>query len=131
MSAGSFKQDGLGWRFNLSQQKFSEWIEYQTSQLNVNWDLQSFQSTLLWQIIKFCLWSIIAILFVWITWQLWLLLRLYWKRWQRPNDRYSPLDSPINTPQLSAADWVERSQTARIEGNYRSAIFCLYQEKMS
>jgi hypothetical protein len=127
MSAGSFKQDGLNWRINLIKQRFAEWIEYQTSQLNPDWDLASFQSTLLWQIIKFCLWSIIAILLVWITWQLWLLLRLYWKRWQRSSDRHPTFTPPTQTTQLSAADWVERSQSARVDGNYRQAIFCLYQ----
>ena len=127
MSAGSFKQDGLNWRINLIKQRFGEWMEYQTSQLNPDWDLASFQKTLLWQIIKFCLWSIIAILLVWITWQLWLLLRLYWKRWQRTSDRHPNFTSPTQTTQLSAADWVERSQSARVDGNYQQAIFCLYQ----
>lgn len=127
MSAGSFKQDGLNWRINLIKQRFGEWMEYQTSQLNPDWDLASFQSTLLWQIIKFCLWSIIAILLVWITWQLWLLLRLYWKRWQRTSDRHPSFTPPTQTIQLSAADWVERSQSARVDGNYQQAIFCLYQ----
>lgn len=126
MSAGSFKQDGLNWRIDLIKQRFGEWMEYQTSQLNPDWDLASFQSTLLWQIIKFCLWSIIAILLVWMTWQLWLLSRVYWKRWQRSSDRHSVI-IPTNTTQLSAADWVERSQSARVYGNYRQAIFCLYQ----
>ena len=124
MSAGSFKQDGLGWRINLIKQRFSEWIEYQTSQLDTDWD---FGSSLLWQIIKFCLWSIIAILLVWMTWQLWLLLRPYWKGWQRASDRYSTFTPPSPTMQLSAADWVARSRSARVEGNYRQAIFCLYQ----
>ena len=127
MSAGSFKQDGLNWRTNLIKQRFGEWMEYQTSQLNPDWDLASFQKTLLWQIIKFCLWSIIAILLVWITWQLSLLLRLYWKRWQRTSDRHPDFSSPTQTTQLSAADWVERSQSARVDGNYQQAIFCLYQ----
>jgi len=34
---------------------------------------------------------------------------------------------PLKTPQLSVADWIERSQSARIEGDYRISIFCLYQ----
>lgn len=127
MSAGSFKQDGLNWRINLIKQRFGEWMEYQTSQLNPDWDLAAFQSTLLWQIIKFCLWSIIAILLVWMTWQLWLLLRPYWKRWQRSSDRHTNFTSFTQTTQLLAADWVERSQSARIDGNYRQAILCLYQ----
>ena len=128
MSAGSFKQDGLGWRINLIKQRFSEWSEYQASQLDTDsWDWGFLTSYLLWQIIKFCLWLIIALMLVWMTWQLWLLFRTYWKGWQRTSDRYSAYNPPVNTIQLSAADWVERSQSARIEGNYRQAIFCLYQ----
>jgi hypothetical protein len=127
MSAESFKQDGLNWRFNLIKQRFSEWIEYQTSQLDPDWDLKSWQLKLLWQIIKFCLWLIITILLVWMTWQLWLLLRLYWKRWQRKSASQSTVKAPVKITQLSAADWVERSQSAKVDGNYRQAIFCLYQ----
>jgi hypothetical protein len=127
MSAESFKQDGLGWRINLIKQRFSEWIEYQISQLDTGWDLESFGSSLLWQIIKFLLWSIIAVLLVWITWQLWLLLRPYGKRWQKKSDRDSYFPTLTKTRQLSSTDWVERSQSARIEGNYRQAIICLYQ----
>lgn len=128
MSAGSFKQDGLGWRINLIKQRFSEWIEYQVAQLDADsWDWGALKSDLLWQVIRFCLWSIIAVLLVWIIWQLWLLLRPYWKRWQRKSDRHTLYKPPIKTPQLSATDWVERSQSARIERDYRIAIFCLYQ----
>jgi hypothetical protein len=127
MSAESFKQDGLGWRINLIKQRFSEWIEYQISQLDTGWDLESFGSSLLWQIIKFLLWSIIAVLLVWITWQLWLLLRPYGKRWQKKSDHDSYFPTLTKTRQLSSTDWVERSQSARIEGNYRQAIICLYQ----
>ncbi|MEO0836806.1 MAG: DUF4129 domain-containing protein [Cyanobacteria bacterium J06642_3] len=131
MSAGSFRQDGLGWRINLIRQRFGEGLEYRLSQLDSGdwdwgWDLGFLRSKLLWQIIKFCMWSLIAILLVWIIWQLWLVMRPYWKRWQRPNDRYSPVTTSLK-PQLSSADWVERSQSARIEGDYTQAIFCLYQ----
>ncbi|MEO1006828.1 MAG: DUF4129 domain-containing protein [Cyanobacteria bacterium J06638_38] len=126
MSAGSFKQDGLGWRINLIKQRFGEWSEYRIFQLDSG-DWGFLKSSLLWQIIKFCLWSMIAILLVWMTWQLWLLLRPYWKRWQRQSDRYTPITTSIITPQLSSSAWVERSQSARIEGDYRRAIFCLYQ----
>ena len=125
MSAGSFKQDGLGWRSDLIKQRFNEWVEFKTSQLDTSWDLGFLESKLLWQIIKFCLWMIIALLLVWLTWQLWLLLRPYWKRWQR-NDRPITPNTSIKI-RLSVTDWVERSQTARVEGNYRQAIFCLYQ----
>ena len=127
--AGSFKQDGLGWRINLIKQRWGEWIEYQLSQLDFDRqpDFKLGGLELLWQIIKFCLWTIIAILLVWMAWQLWLFLRPYWRRWQRENRDSGDTIAPFSTPSLSAIDWVERSQSARIEGNYRQAIFCLYQ----
>ena len=127
MSAGSFKQNGLGWRIELIKQRFGEWIEFKISQLDTDrdWD---WEYTWLWQIIKFCLWSIIAVLLVWLAWQLWLLLRSYWKRWRRSNRYRVPHTSTASTHiPLSAANWIERSQTARINNDYRQAIFCLYQ----
>jgi len=125
MSAGSFRQNGVGWRINLIKQRFSEWLEYRLSRLDLDGNAEF--SPIWWQIIKFFLWSLIAVLLVWITWQLWLLLRPYWKRWQRSSDRNSVSTPQPQAIQLSAADWIERSQSARIEGNYRQAIFCLYQ----
>ena len=130
MSAGSFQQDSLGWRINLITRRIGEWFEYRISQLGTDWKLNLAPSKLLWQIIKFCLWSIIAILLVWLVWQGYLLLRTYRKRWQR-RDRQVSFDKIDPPPQLSTVDWVERSQTARIEGNYREAIFCLYRAMLS
>ncbi|MEM6612273.1 MAG: DUF4129 domain-containing protein [Cyanobacteria bacterium P01_C01_bin.72] len=128
MSAGSFKQDGLGWRISLIRQRLGEWIEYRLSKLDLpDWEGESWELSWLWQVIKFFLWSILAILLILLLWQLWLLIRPYWKRWQRPSDRHSPFIPQPQTPQLSVAEWLERSQSARIEGNYRQAIFCLYQ----
>ena len=127
MSAGSFKQDSFGWRIELIKQRVGEWIEFKTTRLDSDRELEL---TWLWQIIKFCLWSIIAVLLVWIVWQLFLFLRSYWKRWSR-SDRQTSFSTPVHQPRLSAADWVERSQTARIDGDYRSAIFCLYQAMLS
>lgn len=127
MSAGSFKQDSFGWRIELIKQRVGEWIEFKTTRLDSDRELEL---TWLWQIIKFCLWSIIAVLLVWIVWQLFLFLRSYWKRWSR-SDRQTSFSTSVHQPRLSAADWVERSQTARIDGDYRSAIFCLYQAMLS
>ncbi len=128
MSPGSFKQDGLGWRIDLIKRRIGEWIEYKASQLDTDsWELGWLKSKLLWQVVKFCVWSLLAILLVWLTWQLWLGLRPYWKGWQRKNNRSLIIDKPTNILELSRADWLERSQSARIEGNYRQAIFCLYQ----
>ena len=131
MSAGAFKQDGLGWRINLIRQRFGEWSEYRLSQLDTDWDLEFIPFKLLWRIVEFCLWSIIALILVWMLWQGWLLLRLYWRRWQRNSSHLAPIVAPAVTPTLSAADWIERSQTARIEADYCRGIFCLYQAMLS
>lgn len=130
MSAGSFKQDGLGWRISLIQRRVGEWIEYKTSQVDIDtegWDWGWLQSKLLWQTLKFLMWAIIAIIAVWLLWQLWLLLRPYWKRWQRQGNSLNQNIPPVVTPQFSQSEWLERSQSARVEGNYRRAIICLYQ----
>lgn len=132
MSAGSFQQDSLGWRIDLITRRIGEWIEYRVTRLNLDtdWDLDLVPLKLLWQAIEFCLWSIIVILLFWMVWQIWLQLRPYWKRWQRTPTR-QPFALPVRTHQLSATDWVERSQTARIDGNYREAIFSLYRAMLS
>ena len=129
MSAGSFKQDGIGWRIGLLQRKVSEWIEYQTSQVEIDspdWNLENIPWKLLWLAIKFLLWGIVTLLAVWILWQSWLFIRIYWKRWQRKSDRsWQPVPELI--PEFSSHDWLDKSQAARINANYRQAIFCLYQ----
>ena len=130
MSPGSFKQDGLGWRISLIQRRVGEWIEYKISQIDVDtegWNWSWLQSKILWKTLEFLMWAIIAILSVWLVWQLGLLIRPYWKRWQRQSDRPKHNIPPIVTPQFSQSEWLERSQSARVEGNYRQAIICLYQ----
>jgi len=54
MSAGSFKQDGLGWRISLIQRRVGEWIEYKTSQVDIDtegWDWSWLKSKLLFVLI--------------------------------------------------------------------------------
>ena len=127
MSAGTFKQDGFGWRIDLLRSRIDEWIELKFSQLEFDFPQLSFlQSELIWQIIRFFLWSIIAILLVWISWQIWLFLRIYLRKWQRQKNL---IESNITrvTPHLSLAEWAARSQEYSQQGDYRQGIFCLYQ----
>ena len=128
MSVGAFKQDGFGWRIDLLRQRISEYIEFKFSQLELDVPELSFlKSELLWQIVKFLLWSIIAILLVWISWQIWLLVRIYLRRWQKQK---RPIESTIttkSTTKLSVAEWVARAQEYSQQGDYRQGIFCLYQ----
>ena len=129
----SFRQDGIGWRWDLLKRRFGEWVEYKTSQIEIEtdgWDFSWLGSKWLWLTVRFLMWSLIAVLAVWIIWQLWLFGRIYWKRWQR-TESYAPVKATIAAPKFSQADWLERSQNARVEGNYRQAIFCLYQAMLA
>lgn len=127
MLVGAFRQDGLGWRIDLLRQRIGEYIEFKLSQLELDMpSLPFLKSKLFWQIIKFFLWSIIAILLVWLSWQGWLLLRIYLKKWQKQKRLVEP-NIITSTPILSIAEWVARSQEYSQQGDYRQGIFCLYQ----
>ena len=128
MFVGAFKQDGFGWRIDLFRQRIDEYIEFQFSQLELDVpELSFFKSELFWQIVRFFLWSIIAILLVWISWQIWLFLRIYLRRWQKQKYLVEPIITTASTPKLSIAEWVARAQEYSQQGDYRQGIFCLYQ----
>lgn len=127
MSAETFKQNGLGWQVDLLRQRVDEYIELQFSQLELDIpELGFFQSELFWQIVRVILWSITAILLVWISWRIWLLLRIYFGKWKRQKHSVKP-DIIMLTSKLSVAEWVTRSQEYGKQGDYRQGIFCLYQ----
>ena len=127
MSIETFKQDGLGWRIDLLRRRIDEYIEFKLSQLELDFPEMPFlKSELFWQIVKFFLWSIITILLVWISWQIWLLLRIYLRKWQGQKRLVEPTRM-TSTPNLSIAEWVGKSQEYRQQGDYRQGIFCLYQ----
>ena len=84
MSDIIFEQNSLGWRSHLLQQRIQEWWEFQISRLFANSpDLSELDAAWIRLLIKFLLWSITAAILVWLTWQLWLLLRPYVKTWQK------------------------------------------------
>ncbi|MDJ0744967.1 MAG: DUF4129 domain-containing protein [Xenococcaceae cyanobacterium MO_167.B27] len=129
MSVTSFQENSLGWRIELAQQRFQEWWELQMSKLERNTpDLSLFDSELIRISIKIILWSLIAIILVWLTWQVWLLLRPMIKNWnrQRQQLKRSPFPNQIQT-QLSPQDWLTKAQQYYQQQNYRQGIFCLYQ----
>ena len=128
MSVGAFKQDGFGWRIDLLRQRIDEYVEFKLSQLELDVPELSFlESELFWQIVRVFLWSILAILLVWISWQVWLLLRIYLRRWQKQKQLVEPMKTTKSTPKLSIAEWLARSQEYSQQGDYRQGIFCLYQ----
>ncbi|MGK7949366.1 MAG: DUF4129 domain-containing protein [Xenococcaceae cyanobacterium] len=127
MSAEKFKQNGLGWQVDLLRQRIDEYIEFKVSQLSADIPrLEFLQSELFWQIVRVILWSITAILLVWISWRIWLLLRFYLRRWQRQKQTNNSTITMV-TSKITVAEWVARSQEYGKQGDYRQGIFCLYQ----
>ncbi|MDJ0898491.1 MAG: DUF4129 domain-containing protein [Xenococcus sp. MO_188.B8] len=125
-----FKHNSLGWRSHLLQQRIQEWWEWQLSRLaDQTSDLSGLDLDAEWIkiLIKFLLWSITAATLVWLTWQLWLLLRPYVRTWQKQQQQSQPLSNQYSVRELSVNEWLEKSQTFQKQRDYRQAIFCLYQ----
>ena len=130
MLATVFKQDSIRWKIELLGQRIQEWWEVFISQLADNTpDIPQWNLDAEWirQLIKLLLWSIIAAILVWLTWQLWLLFRPYWIEWQKPRSRLSNVASTEPEIKLSVNEWIVKSQYYQQQRDYRQAIFCLYQ----
>ena len=127
MSETIFKQNSLGWRWYLLQQRIREWWEFQSSQLADNAPDVDLEAEWIRQIVKFLLWSITAAILVWLTWQSWLLLRPYVRNWQKQQRQSQQLSHQPIIRELSVEQWLVRSQSFQQQRDYRQAIFCLYQ----
>ncbi|HHP7230777.1 MAG TPA: DUF4129 domain-containing protein [Xenococcaceae cyanobacterium] len=128
MTVTSFKETSLGWRIELFRQRLQEWWELQLSRIEINTpELSGLDSDLIQLAIKVILWSFIATIAVWLTWQIWLLLHpliRYWQRQQR--QRQSSSKNPLE-PQLSPQNWLSEAQRYYQQQNYHQGIVCLYQ----
>ena len=130
MSDTIFKQNSLGWRSHLLQQRIQEWWELQSSRLADNTrDVTILDLDAEWirLLVKFLLWSITAAILVWLTWQLWLLFRPYVRTWQKQQQQFRQLSEQQTERELSINEWLERSHNFQKQRDYRQAIFCLYQ----
>ncbi len=131
MSTVSFQENSPGWQFELGKQQLQEWWELKISEIEIDPpDLSIFDSPLIRLGIKFILWSLITIILVWLTWQLWLLLRPLINNWRRQQQQFKR--SQIGFPnqiqaQLSPQEWLAKARQHYQEQNYRQGIFCLYQ----
>ena len=131
MSTVSFQENSPGWQFELGKQQLQEWWELKISEIEIDPpDLSIFDSPLIRLGIKFILWSLITIILVWLTWQLWLLLRPVINNWRRQQQQFKR--SQIGFPnqiqaQLSPQEWLTKARQNYQEQNYRQGIFCLYQ----
>ncbi len=129
MSVVSFKENSPGWQVELGKQKFQEWWEFNLSKLENNTrEISWFDSPLIQLVIKIILWSLIAGILVWLTWQIWLLFRPMIKNWRKQRQQYerSLLENQVAT-QLSPQEWLDRAQQYYQQQNYRQGILCLYQ----
>ena len=130
MYVASFKENSPGWQVELGKQKFQEWWEFNISKLESNTrEISWFDSPLAQLVIKIILWSLIAVILVWLTWQLWLFLRPMIKNWRRQRQQFKRslvMENQLETP-LSPQDWLERAQQYYQQQNYRQGILCLYQ----
>ncbi|VEP11505.1 conserved hypothetical protein [Hyella patelloides LEGE 07179] len=130
MLATVFKQDSIRWKIALLLQRLQEWWEVFSSQLLDNApDVPQLNLDAEWieQLIKILLWSIIAAILIWLTWQFWLLIRPYWIKWQKPRRQLPNLLDAKTEATLSINEWIAQSQYYQKQRNYRQAIFCLYQ----
>lgn len=130
MSDTIFKQNSLGWRSHLLQQRIQEWWELQSSRLADNTrDVPILDLDAEWirLLVKFLLWSITAAILVWLIWQLWLLFRPYVRTWQKQQQQFRQLSEQQTERELSINEWLERSHNFQKQRDYRQAIFCLYQ----
>ncbi len=131
MSIISFQENSPGWQFELGKQKLQEWWELKISQLEFDApDLSVFDSPLIRLIIKFILWSLIAVILVWFTWQLWLILRPIINNWRRQRKEFKQSFKKFPNQiqlQLSPQEWLAKARQHYQEQNYRQGIFCLYQ----
>ena len=131
MSTVSFQENSPGWQFELGKQQLQEWWELKISEIEIDPpDLSIFDSPLIRLGIKFILWSLITIILVWLTWQLWLLSRPVINNWRRQQQQFKR--SQIGFPnqiqaQLSPQEWLAKARQNYQEQNYRQGIFCLYQ----
>ncbi|MDJ0649329.1 MAG: hypothetical protein QNJ60_11545 [Xenococcaceae cyanobacterium MO_188.B19] len=129
MSNASFQENSPGWQFELGKQKLQEWWELKISEIEIDSpDLSIFDSPLIRLGIKFILWSLITIILVWLTWQLWLVLRPVINNWRRQQQQLKRSQIQFSSQiQLSPQEWLARGRQHYQEQNYRQGIFCLYQ----
>lgn len=127
MSESSFEKTNLGWQIGQSQQRFLEWWELKTAQIEPpNVKLPSWlDSPIWWAIAQFAFWLIVALLAVWASSQLWQLSRFYLHNFKKRN-RTTDGSAQQTIKDLPVAEWLLRSQKLQQQGKYRQACRCLY-----
>ena len=127
MSESSFEKTNFGWQLGQSQQRFLEWWELKTTQIEPpnlkppSW----FDSPIWWAIAKAAFWVILALLAVCVSWQIWQMLRFYVHNFKKRNQQ-NDVGAKQTIEDSSVAEWFLRSQKMQQQGQYRQACRCLY-----
>lgn len=126
-SANEFEKASFAWQIQQWQQQFREWIELKISQNQINFPkvrLASGLLDLLWPLFKVLSWLILAVVIIWLGWQLWLIFRPYIYSLDFELDKLR--DKSTRHSELTVVDWWRRSQKFYHQGNYAGAARCLY-----
>lgn len=127
MPTGSFDKNSWGWQLGQMRQRVAEWFELKTSRTRSNLSMPAWwESPILQTLVKIAFWIILALLLIWITLQLWRILRPYLYSLTHSLNQRSHQATTTPITELSVAGWLQRSQKFQQQGNYREACRCLY-----
>lgn len=118
-----FAKDGLGWRIDLANRRFGEWVGawLQSTEPSSEPNAPPWP---FWELLG----NVILIVLIvgtafWLTRMVWELVRPYWLLWQ---GRDRDLDPSPATPTQSVEQWQQQARQYQRSGNYAQACLCLY-----
>jgi hypothetical protein len=123
VASGTFEKNSIGWQIQQMQQRIGEWLEQIFTPFNWSPEVSAPPEWLM----KSLFWSIAIALTGWIGWQLYQLLRPYFYPvlWAQREPQLNQTDSASHE-NLTIAQWLQRSRTFALAGNYREACRALY-----
>ncbi len=123
--AGEFAQNSPGWQLQRSLRQAGEWIEWVLFGENPNRPNGLGWTPPEW-VLQGLFWLIVGLLATGALWWLVQWLRPYWEAFQRRQARAIARPSTDQVPDLTAAEWLAKSQAAQRQGDYREACRALY-----
>ncbi|NDJ17791.1 DUF4129 domain-containing protein [Myxacorys almedinensis] len=126
MTAGTFQRDSLDWQLQKVWWRIGEWIELHSPKFDMptvpdvpQWDFPR-------QVFRVAFWLIVALLLLWLGWQLyrWLSPYLDPKNPKGAQRLYPRADSTAQDRPIAL--WLAEVQRFQTQGNYREACRALY-----